>query len=86
MSRTLFDGLNKQTEYESKLAICEHAGESTVPKELTSFSAPPLSIRGSNLYAKRQFRVLVSLIYQNTRRGCGVDREKSLKLGAVQGF
>ena len=41
MSRTLFDGLNKQTEYESKLAICEHAGESTVPKELTSFSAPP---------------------------------------------
>ena len=39
-----------------------------------------------NLYAKRQFRVLVSLIYQNTRRGCGVDREKSLKLGAVQGF
>ena len=46
MSRTLFDGLNKQTEYESKLAICEHAGESTVPKELTSFSAPPLSIRG----------------------------------------
>ena len=41
MSRTLFDGQNKQTEYESKLAICEHAGESTVPKELTSFSAPP---------------------------------------------
>ena len=25
LSRTLFDGLNKQTEYESKLAICEHA-------------------------------------------------------------
>ena len=39
-----------------------------------------------NLYAKRQFRVLVSLIYQNTRRVRGVDREKSLKLGAVQGF
>ena len=27
-----------------------------------------------NLYAKRQFRVLVSLIYQNTRRGYSVDR------------
>lgn len=26
-----------------------------------------------NLYAKRQFRVLVSLIYQNTRRVCSVD-------------
>ena len=64
MSRTLFDGLNKQTEYESKLAICEHAGESTVPKELTSFSAPPLSIRGSNLYAKLpNFRVKVKTHY-----------------------
>ena len=27
-----------------------------------------------NLYAKRQFRVLVSLIYQNTRRVCSVDK------------
>ena len=27
-----------------------------------------------NLYAKRQFRVLVSLIYQNTRRVRDVDR------------
>ena len=27
-----------------------------------------------NLYAKRQFRVLVSLIYQNTRRVRGIDR------------
>ena len=33
-----------------------------------------------NLYAKRQFRVLVSLIYQNTRRVRRVDRaEKALK-------
>ena len=55
MSRTLFDGLNKQTEYESKLAICEHAGESTVPKELTSFSAPPLSIRGRTFTQNSNF-------------------------------
>lgn len=73
MSRTLFDGLNKQTEYESKLAICEHAGESTVPKELTSFSAPPLSIRGVNLLAKLPLRVTVLSFYQNTRRVCSVD-------------
>ena len=76
MSRTLFDGLNKQTEYESKLAICEHAGESTVPKELTSFSAPPLSIRGVNLLANLQLRVFVSPFYQMARRVRSVDRAK----------
>ena len=72
MSRTLFDGLNKQTEYESKLAICEHAGESTVPKELTSFSAPPLH-KGGNLLANLQLRVFVSPFYQMARRVCSVD-------------
>ena len=86
MSRTLFDGLNKQTEYESKLAICEHAGESTVPKELTSFSAPPLSIRGVNLLAKLQFRVSVSLFYQNTRRVRRVDRAEKALNHKVQCF
>ncbi len=30
-----------------------------------------------NLYAKRQFRVLVSLIYQNTRGGCGSPAKKT---------
>ena len=67
MSRTLFDGQNKQTEYESKLSICEHAGESTVPKELTSFSAPPLH-KGGNLLANLQLRVFVSPFYQMARR------------------
>ena len=74
MSRTLFDGLNKQTEYESKLAICEHAGESTVPKELTSFSAPPLH-KGGNLLANLQLRVFVSPFYQMARRVHSVDRQ-----------
>lgn len=74
MSRTLFDGQNKQTEYESKLSICEHAGESTVPKELTSFSAPPLH-KGGNLLANLQLRVFVSPFYQMARRVRGVDRE-----------
>ena len=73
MSRTLFDGLNKQTEYESKLAICEHAGESTVPKELTSFSAPPLH-KGGNLLANLQLRVFVSPFYQMARGGSSDDR------------
>ena len=73
MSRTLFDGQNKQTEYESKLSICEHAGESTVPKELTSFSAPPLH-KGGNLLANLQLRVFVSPFYQ---MACGVRRVDS---------
>ena len=74
LSRTLFDGQNKQTEYESKLSICEHAGESTVPKELTSFSAPPLH-KGGNLLANLQLRVFVSPFYQMARGVHSVDRE-----------
>ena len=39
-----------------------------------------------NLYAKRQFRVLVSLIYQNTRRVCSVDRAEKALNHKDQGF
>ena len=85
MSRTLFDGQNKQTEYESKLSICEHAGESTVPKELTSFSAPPLH-KGGNLLANLQLRVFVSPFYQMARRMRGVDRTEKALNHKDQGF
>lgn len=84
MSRTLFDGQNKQTEYESKLAICEHAGESTVPKELTSFSAPPLH-KGGNLLANLQLRVFVSPFYQMARRVRCVDSRVQISFWMLAG-
>lgn len=71
MSRTLFDGLNKQTEYESKLAICEHAGESTVPKELTSFSAPPPLHKGGKPSRNTLIsRICITFLSNHTLRQC----------------